>query len=50
MIKKWYEVSCDLCGKGLNHYIKEYEEIRKAVRYSIRFCKKHKIVRCEDKD
>lgn len=20
MIKKWYEVSCDLCGKGLNHY------------------------------
>lgn len=30
--------------------IKEYEDIRKAVRYSIRFCKKHKIVRCEDKD
>lgn len=29
---------------------KEYEDIRKAVRYSIRFCKKHKIVRCEDKD
>lgn len=28
--------------------IKEYEDIRKAVRYSIRFCKKHKIVRCED--
>lgn len=27
--------------------IKEYEDIRKAVRYSIRFCK---IVRCEDKD
>lgn len=25
--------------------IKEYEDIRKAVRYSIRFCKKHKIVR-----
>lgn len=24
--------------------IKEYEEIRKAVRYSIRFCKKNKIV------
>lgn len=20
MIKKWYEVSCDLCGYGLNHY------------------------------
>jgi len=20
MIKKWYEVSCDLCGKGLNRY------------------------------
>lgn len=20
IIKKWYEVSCDLCGKGLNHY------------------------------
>ena len=20
MIKKWYEVSCDLCGNGLNHY------------------------------
>lgn len=30
--------------------IKEYEDIRKAVRYSIRFCKKHKIVRCEDKN
>lgn len=29
---------------------KEYEDIRKAVRYSIRFCKKHKIVRCEDKN
>lgn len=25
--------------------IREYEDIRKAVRYSIRFCKKHKIVR-----
>ncbi len=21
MIKKLYEVSCDLCGRGLNHYI-----------------------------
>lgn len=30
--------------------IKEYEDIRKAVRYSIRFCKKHKIVRYEDKN
>ena len=30
--------------------VKEYEDIRKAVRYSIRFCKKHKIVRCEDKN
>lgn len=20
MIKKWYKVSCDLCGNGLNHY------------------------------
>lgn len=20
MIKKWYEVSCDVCGYGLNHY------------------------------
>lgn len=20
MIKKWYEVSCDMCGVGLNHY------------------------------
>ena len=20
MIKKYYEVSCDLCGHGLNHY------------------------------
>lgn len=30
--------------------IKEYEDIRKAVRYSIRFCKKNKIVRCEDKN
>ena len=30
--------------------IKEYEDIRKAVRYSIRFCKTHKIVRCEDKN
>lgn len=20
MIRKWYEVSCDLCGAGLNHY------------------------------
>lgn len=29
---------------------KEYEDIRKAVRYSIRFCKKHKIVRYEDKN
>lgn len=29
---------------------KEYEDIRKAVRYSIRFCKKNKIVRCEDKN
>ena len=28
---------------------KEYEDIRKAVRYSIRFCK-NKIVRCEDKN
>lgn len=27
--------------------MKEYEDIRKAVRYSIRFCKKHKIVRYE---
>ena len=26
---------------------KEYEDIRKAVRYSIRFCKKNKIVRYE---
>lgn len=30
--------------------IKEYEDIRKAVRYSIRFCKKNKIVRYEDKN
>lgn len=30
--------------------IKEYEDIQKAVRYSIRFCKKNKIVRYEDKD
>ena len=30
--------------------INEYEDIQKAVRYSIRFCKKHKIVRCEDKN
>lgn len=21
MITKWYEVTCDCCGKGLNHYI-----------------------------
>jgi hypothetical protein len=20
MIQKWYDVSCDLCGCGLNHY------------------------------
>lgn len=20
MIQKWYEVSCDICGYGLNHY------------------------------
>lgn len=20
MIRKWYEVTCDSCGKGLNHY------------------------------
>lgn len=20
MIRRWYEVSCDLCGYGLNHY------------------------------
>ncbi len=20
MIQKWYDVSCDLCGYGLNHY------------------------------
>ena len=20
MIRKWYEVSCDLCNTGLNHY------------------------------
>ena len=20
MIIKWYEVSCDMCGRGLNHY------------------------------
>lgn len=24
--------------------IEEYEDVRKAVRYSIRFCKKHKII------
>lgn len=30
--------------------INEYEDIRKAVRYSIRFCKKNKIVRCENKN
>lgn len=22
MIKKWYEVSCDLCGRTINHYIR----------------------------
>ena len=21
MIQRWYEVSCDLCGYGLNHYL-----------------------------
>ena len=21
MIEKWYEVSCDLCGQVINHYI-----------------------------
>ena len=21
MIRRWYEVTCDCCGKGLNHYI-----------------------------
>lgn len=21
MIEKWYEVTCDYCGKALNHYI-----------------------------
>lgn len=44
----------DKIRKASNKYnvysTKEYEDIRKAVRYSIRFCKKHKIVRCEDKD
>lgn len=30
--------------------IKEYEDIRKAVRYSIRFCKKNKIVRYGNKE
>lgn len=29
---------------------KEYEDIRKAVRYSIRFCKKNKIVRYGNKE
>lgn len=22
MIEKWYEVSCDICGYGLNHYVR----------------------------
>lgn len=21
MIQKWYEVTCDYCGHGINHYI-----------------------------
>lgn len=21
MIQKWYEVTCDYCGSGINHYI-----------------------------
>lgn len=21
MIQKWYEVTCDYCGRGINHYI-----------------------------
>lgn len=21
MIMKWYEVTCDYCGRGINHYI-----------------------------
>lgn len=43
------EIMRKLCTYNV-YSTKEYEDIRKAVRYSIRFCKKNKIVRCEDKN
>lgn len=52
--KKILPIMVEMIMKKLRTYnvysVKEYEDIRKAVRYSIRFCKKNKIVRYGTKE
>lgn len=52
--KKILPIMEEMIMKKLRTYnvysVKEYEDIRKAVRYSIRFCKKNKIVRYGSKE